>query len=66
MLSVDRIEEGIAICIDEDGNEIKIKNKGFHEGDVLKKIGKNFIADKVETDKKREKIFNLQESLFDE
>lgn len=66
MYSVDRIEEEIAVCIDENGNEIRIKNDGFSEGDVIEKIGENFVVNKNETEKIRNMIFNLQESLFDE
>lgn len=64
--SVDRIEENIAVCIDENGNRIELKNDGFHEGDILEKIGERFVVNKEKTDKKREEIFKLQEKLFDE
>ena len=66
MYSVDRIEEEIAVCVDENGGEIRIKNDGFSEGDIIEKIGENFVVNKNETEKIRNMIFDLQESLFDE
>ena len=70
-LSIDRIVGGFAVCIDDFGNVFSIeieKIKGeFKEGSIIISDGADgYIASGYETDKRREELFALTESLFDE
>ena len=66
--SVDRIENGIAVCEDFNGNHINIE-VGFlpekvKEGDILEVCDGKFIILKDETDERRKKLAELQKSIF--
>ena len=69
-LSIDRINEEFAVCQDlltEKMLKINIKclPKNIKEGDVLTKNAKgSFFINKVETEKRRKKILNLQNRVF--
>lgn len=69
MLSIDRIEENIAVCFDENESrvEIDIKNLPLEvkEGDWLKNIDGQYIIDKEYTLQRRKKIQNLQKKLWE-
>ncbi len=70
-LSIDRIVGGFAVCIDDFGNVFSIeleKIKGdFKEGSIIISDGADgYIASGYETDKRREDMFMLTESLFEE
>ncbi len=64
MLTVDRIEEGIAVCIDENGNitniPLSILPEGVRESDTLLCEDGRYIrkkADKKEIQKRFDKMF---------
>lgn len=66
--SVDRIENGIAVCEDFNGNRINIE-VGFlpekvKEGDMLDVADGKFIILKDEADVRRKKLAELQKSIF--
>ncbi len=70
-LSIDRIVNGFAVCIDDFGNVFSIevsKIKGeFKEGSIIISDGADgYIASGYETDKRRDDLFALAESLFDD
>lgn len=68
MLSLDRIEENIAVCYDENNNKHEIDilflPSDIKEGDIIKQVNGRFVIGKNETKKKREKIARLQEDLW--
>lgn len=61
--TVDRIENGFAVCETEDGTMIDIKlsalPKGIKECDVI-----HISVDKTETNQRKEKINELMNNLF--
>ena len=68
--SVDRIENGFAMCEDRDTK--KIENIPVTEfdfsvkvGDILRFDGEKYVVDKDETGKIKKELFDLQNSLFD-
>ncbi len=68
--SVDRIENGFAVCEDRDTK--KIENIPVTEfdfsvkvGDILRFDGEKYVVDKDETRKIKKELFDLQNSLFD-
>ncbi|MDD6236427.1 MAG: DUF3006 domain-containing protein [Clostridiales bacterium] len=67
-LSVDRIENGIAVCEDEHRNQKEItleKIEGTpREGDMIFWDNGKYHISEEETAKRREKILRLQKSLF--
>ncbi len=70
-LIVDRIEENIAVCMDENEvlTEVKIAAlpDGVREGSILIKLDDgNFKLDLQAEEERREMLFNLQNDLFDE
>lgn len=69
-LSVDRIEENKAVCIDDDGKisliETKLIEGEIKEGSIIKMCDGGFFVDKDEEDARRKENFALAESLFDE
>ena len=70
-LSIDRIVNGFAVCIDDFGNVFSVevsKIKGdFKEGSIIISDGADgYIASGYETDKRQSDMFALAESLFDE
>lgn len=70
-LSVDRIENGVAVCEDDDGKKYEICLKelppGAGEGSVLAR-GRDggYILDEAEKKTRAKRNFKLAESLFDE
>lgn len=69
-LIVDRIEDGFAVCENENGEMTELDffylPYGAKEGSVLvEKNGLYELCPEKENER-REKLFNLQESLFDE
>ena len=67
-LYIDRIENNIAICFDENENIIKIKTKKilgeFREGSVLERNDAGFVVDEIATKLKRQEVFDLQAAVF--
>lgn len=66
-LSIDRIEDGYAVCIGEDGESRKIAlpllPKGVREGDVLRAEGEKYLLDRSETRRRRSKNAALQNKI---
>ncbi|MBR6619711.1 MAG: DUF3006 domain-containing protein [Clostridia bacterium] len=69
-LIVDRIEDGFAVCENENGEMIELDffylPYGAKEGSVLVENNGLYELCPEEENERREKLFNLQESLFDE
>ncbi|MBR2867977.1 MAG: DUF3006 domain-containing protein [Clostridia bacterium] len=70
-LSIDRIVNGFAVCIDDMGNIFSVSLddiKGeVKEGSIIISDGNGgYIASGYETDKRRDEMFAFSESLFDE
>jgi len=70
-LTVDRIEENIAVCTDENEiiTELCVSDFPFEvrEGTVIiVNVDGSFERDSQAEEKRREELFALQESLFDE
>lgn len=70
-LTIDRIEGDIAICELDDGSmtdiELSSLPEGTREGSVLVSIdGVSYSIDKDAENAARERLFKMQESLFDE
>lgn len=67
--TVDRIEEDKAVLECENGDcvtlELKSLPKIIKEGDVLCFEENSYFLDKEETEKRRQKIKSLMDSLFD-
>lgn len=66
---VDRIEnDDVVVCVDENENIIEIKMEKIEgnvkEGSVLKRSGKKYIVNEIETKLKKKEMFELQEDLF--
>ena len=55
MLTIDRIEEGIAVCEREDGSFVRLPAQpGWAEGDVLGEADGGYAVDEAETRARRE------------
>ncbi len=70
-LSIDRIINGYAVCIDDFGNIFSVSLddiKGeVKEGSIIISDGNGgYIASGFETEKRKDEMFALAESLFDE
>lgn len=67
--TLDRIEEDKAVLECENGEcvtlEVKSLPKNIKEGDVLCFEENSYFLDKEETEKRRQKIKSLMDSLFD-
>lgn len=67
--TVDRIEEDKAVLECENGDfvtlEVKTLPKNIKEGDVLCFEENSYFLDKDETEKRRQKIKSLMDSLFE-
>ena len=63
--SVDRIEEGLAVCVNDMGVTFAVKLSDI-SGEVLIDTGSGYIACTGEEQKRRDENFSLAESLFDE
>lgn len=68
MLSVDRIEENIAVCYDESNIKQEIDifflPSDIKEGDIITRINGRFVIDKEATKKKRDEVIKLQNNLW--
>lgn len=66
--SIERIEEKIALCEDDDGNVIRIKTKdlptGAREGDIIEQTENGLNVNADETERRRKKMAELQKGLF--
>lgn len=66
--SVDRIEDGFAVCEDENGTftnfELAILPENIKEGDILLQSENGFSVLTDETEERRQKIAKLQKSIF--
>lgn len=69
-LSVDRIENGIAVCEDENRKKQEITLENIEgtprEGDMIFWDNGKYYINAEETVKRREQILRLQKSLFGE
>ncbi len=55
MLTIDRIEEGIAVCEKGDGSFVRLPARsGWAEGDVLAEADGGYAVDEAETRARRE------------
>ncbi len=68
--SVDRLENGFAVCEDRDTKKTEnIPTKEFDftvkAGDILRFDGVKYTLDNEETHKIKKELFDLQNSLFD-
>lgn len=66
---VDRIEENIAVC-EDNGNTVSLPLSSLpentKEGHILVLTENGWQLCKEDTDERRKKLFDLQNSLFDE
>lgn len=66
--SIERIEEKIALCEDDDGNVIRIKTEdlptGTREGDIIEQTENGLNVNADETERRRKKMAELQKGLF--
>lgn len=66
--SIDRIEEKIAICEDDNGNILKLTldelPQIIHEGDIIERTENGFVIDTGETQNRRKKMAELQKNIF--
>ena len=66
--SIDRIEENIALCEDDDGNVLKLNvdelPQEIREGDIIEKTENGFVIDADETQLRRKKMAELQRNIF--
>lgn len=69
-LSVDRIENSIAVCEKEDMSTVELPlpvlPSGVREGSVLAFENGVYTIDKSEEKKRKERIIKLQNSIFDD
>lgn len=68
-LSIDRFEEGFAVCEDEQGNTLLLLREelpdGAGEGSVLFECEDGtFLLDMEETERRRARIAALQDEIF--
>ena len=66
--SVERKEENIVLCEDDDGGQIKLDiselPQGVREGDIIVRTESGYVIDREETESRRRKMAALQKSLF--
>lgn len=66
--TIDRIEEGIAVCEDSNGNHINIQlsllPENVKEGDVISAGDSGFAVCREETDERRKQMADRQRSIF--
>lgn len=67
-LSIDRIENGIAVCEDDNRNRVEIPLEKIEgtpkEGDLLVPENGGYVVDVEETAHRRETVLRLQRKLF--
>lgn len=68
IFSIDRIEENLAVCEDENGRQVKFElellPKNVREGDIIRRTDDGFIIDVDEAAERRRKMAQMQKSLF--
>ena len=69
MYSVDKIENNYVMLIDNTSNDMIIINKDsfpvdISEGDIVDKVGDNYIVNTIETEKVKESIRSKFNSLI--
>ena len=68
MLYVDRIENGIAVCEDENGRQLRLTQQQLDgnvcEGDVLIQRGERYRGSRRLTLERRKQLSSLQNRLF--
>lgn len=68
MLIVDRIENGFAVCEQDDGSFVDLPLEccagTVREGDVLVRSGEGYHVDEAETAKRRDRAKRLSDGLF--
>ena len=69
--SLDRFEDnGIAVLLDDNGNKREVPlgelPGGIKQGDILTFVDDRFVVDSSETDRRREYVLRLQQSLTEE
>lgn len=66
--TIDRIEDGIAVCEDENENLVKLSvcdlPDGIKEGDIIDGTDGGFAVLADETEHRRRKMAELQKSIF--
>lgn len=66
--NIDRIEEGIAVLISEEGKQYQLPAdrlpQGAAEGDWGRLEGGIFLADPIETEKRRSRVRGLLDDLL--
>lgn len=66
--SVDRIEGGFVILIDESGNRITVPENLLPDnakpGSMLIRENDRYFFDRIKTERRKKRLFNLQNSLF--
>lgn len=66
--SVERKEENVVLCEDDDGGQIKLDISelphGVREGDIIVRTESGYFIDREETESRRRKMAALQKSLF--
>ena len=66
--SVDRTEGSFVILIDEWGNRITVSDKLLPDkampGSMLIRENERFVFDSTETERRKKRLFDLQNSLF--
>ncbi|MDD2993838.1 MAG: hypothetical protein PWQ08_710 [Clostridiales bacterium] len=66
--TIDRIEDGVAVLLSEDGQAVSLPAEllpdGTGEGDWGRLAGKIFMPDVVETQKRRQQLKGLLEDLL--
>lgn len=68
MFSIDRIEENIAVCYDENNQkqefDIFFLPSDIKEGDIITRINGRFVIDRDATKKQRDENIKLQKNLW--
>ena len=69
MLSIDRIEDSFAVCVDDKGNifnlELSLVDGEIKEGDILTFVDGRYKTDEEKTKSQRAEIEALQDELFE-
>lgn len=67
--SVDRIEEGFAVCEDENGKTVNVETgklpEGVKEGDLVSIDGVETVILAEETEERRKKLAEKRRALFE-
>lgn len=66
--TIDRIEEGIAVCEDDTGNHVNIQltllPEDVREGDIISAGDNGFTVCREETEERRKALAEKQKSIF--